>query len=81
MAAIITNLGAAESRGVEIAATARLSDNFSVNAGLSWLDATYGGGTKTGRVVQAGVCDGEVCAGTETSAASNSRARRIRNGT
>ena len=62
VAAIITNLGAAESRGVEIAATARLSDNFSVNAGLSWLDATYGGGTKTGRVVQAGVCDGEVCA-------------------
>ncbi len=62
VATIVTNLGAAESRGVEIAATARLSDNFAVNGGVSWIDATYGGGTRTGRVVQAGVCDGMVCA-------------------
>ena len=62
VATIITNLGVAESRGVEIAATARLSDNFSVNGGVSLIDATYGGGTRTGRVLQAGVCDGQVCA-------------------
>lgn len=61
-AAIVTNLGSAESRGVEIAAAARLSDSFTVNGGVSWIDATYGGGTRTGRVIQAGVCDGVVCA-------------------
>ena len=61
VATIVTNLGEAESRGIELAATARLSDNFTVNGGFSWIDATYGGGTSTGRVVQAGVCDGVVC--------------------
>ena len=62
VAAIVTNIGAAKSRGVEIDATAWISDNITVNGGIAWIDATYGDGTKSGRVVGAGVCDGSVCA-------------------
>ena len=58
---ITSNLGSAESRGVEIEWNYRVG-GFKFNAGLAAIDATFDSGTISQRSVRAGLCDDIVCA-------------------
>jgi iron complex outermembrane receptor protein len=58
---ITANLGAAESKGIEIESTFAITDSITLNAGLALNDATYDDGTISQRVVRAGLCDDIVC--------------------
>lgn len=60
-ATILTNLGAAESKGIEVDLNYKLSDSFSINAGLALIDATYDEGTVSARIARNGSCDDIVC--------------------
>ena len=57
---IITNLGGASSKGVEADGTFRVTDNVTLNGGLSYTDATYDDGTLSSRGTV--FCDDIVCA-------------------
>ena len=60
-ALITSNLGSAESKGLEVELNYRFG-GFKFNAGLATIDATYDSGTISQRVVRAGLCDDIVCA-------------------
>lgn len=60
-ATILTNLGAAESKGFELELDYLVSDAISLNAGLALIDATYDDGTTSDRIVRNGSCDDIVC--------------------
>ena len=59
---ITTNLGSAESKGVELTADLRLTDFLRLDGTLAYIDATYDEGTISARIARAGICDGVVCA-------------------
>ena len=60
-ALITSNLGAAQSTGLELDWNYRVA-NWKLNAGLAVIDATFDGGTISQRVVRAELCDDVVCA-------------------
>ena len=60
-ALITSNLGSAESKGLEVELNYRFG-GFKFNAGLATIDATFDSGTISQRVVRAGLCDDIVCA-------------------
>ncbi len=59
---ITTNLGSAESKGLELAADIRLTDFLKIDGTLAYIDATYDEGTISARIARARICDGTVCA-------------------
>ena len=58
---ITSNLGSAESLGVEFDTTYAVTDNLTLNGGFAYVDATYDSGTVSQRVIRAGLCDEVVC--------------------
>lgn len=59
---IITNLGGAQSKGVEVETNYELFDSLTINGGLAYVDATYDEGTISARIPRAALCDGVICA-------------------
>ena len=59
---ITTNLGAAESRGLEADFTFLATESLTLNAGLALIDATYDDGVISQRIARSSLCDGIVCA-------------------
>lgn len=60
-ATVLTNLGSAESKGLELELNYVVSDYFSIDAGLALNDATYDDGTISARIARNGACDDIVC--------------------
>lgn len=58
---ITSNIGSATSKGVEIDGSFDVTDNFTLNGGLSLNDATYDDDVISQRIVRAGICDDIVC--------------------
>lgn len=58
---IVGNLGAATINGVELDATFAATDALTLNAGFSYVDATYDDGTVSQRLDRANICDDVVC--------------------
>lgn len=59
---IITNVGGASSKGVEIDGLFEVIEGFTVNAGLAYIDAKYDDGTISDRITRSNLCgDGLVC--------------------
>ena len=61
-ASIVGNLGAANSKGIELDLNYAVSDALSINAGLALIDATYDDGVFSQRIERASICDDVVCA-------------------
>ncbi|MFK8052165.1 MAG: TonB-dependent receptor [Woeseiaceae bacterium] len=59
---IIGNLGAATLNGIEADVTFAATDAITLNAGVSFVDATYDSGTISQRIDRANICDDIVCA-------------------
>lgn len=59
---IITNVGGASSKGIEIDGLFEVIEGFTVNAGLAYIDAKYDDGTVSDRITRSNLCgDGLVC--------------------
>lgn len=58
---ILTNLGSASSKGVEVDLVYAPSDNLTFNASLALNDATYDNGTTSQRIVRLGLCADGSC--------------------
>lgn len=53
---IITNLGGASSKGIEVDGDFEIIDGLVVNAGLAYIDATFDSGTNSARITRSGLC-------------------------
>lgn len=60
-AVVLTNIGAATSKGVEIEGALRLSDYVSLDAGFAYIDAEYDDGVISARILRTALCDDIVC--------------------
>lgn len=61
-AGIVDNIGSATSKGFEIEGVFQVTDFLTLNAGLAYIDASYGDDAVSQRVVRGNFCgDGTVC--------------------
>ncbi|WP_439534223.1 TonB-dependent receptor [Polymorphobacter sp.] len=58
---IVTNLGSAKSKGVEIDGLFEVVEGLTLNAGLAYIDAKYDEGTISNRITRANLCNPAIC--------------------
>ncbi len=58
---LVTNLGRARSKGVEIEGLVEVAKGLSLNAGLAYIDAKYADGTFSNRITRANLCNPTIC--------------------
>lgn len=53
---IITNIGGATSKGIEIDGDIEIAEGIVLNAGLAYIDASFNSGTNSARITRSGLC-------------------------